>query len=1140
MTNDTAGGAGGRSSAGRLLKIAGGALIALLLLGAGAWLMAPKMARRVLDSQLERVEARSGLTIKTGALETRGLSGVTLSDLQVAIPGDDAPVVTIARAEVSLGLLAALKGDRAISALALSGVRVELSYDDQGRHTLTRILELQGDDEAEGDASESVAPRDLEAIAARLQERALRHFGGRFPQVEVRDLEVGFSDVQTPSRWPLTQLKTELATLESGESRAPFEADVHLQPNDAHTLSLPATVSLSGALALPLTRSSVDVTFSEALRARAPAPYDFLEVELRGVAITDNFGVALRELALRNRLEPGDAPMVEAELASLALESWPARPADVKLQELRVEGPHLRLNYAAHGASNLGDLEALLRRGVAKRSVRTAREVAQELAERAIADASKDDAAEDDTTDATPAAEDLDALAAQPAADATQPAGPSLRELLTEKLPQRIKVSDLTIEVVDPRPHDNLNAPLQRFALREGELDVDHRPIQGQIDLKAIAHIEGAVLPARVDVALDLPYRKGGWEAKVDIEELELSQLAQLGGERIASRLFGGRVNASLDLGEGEQRGRTSFEGMFALDGFRAFLSPVAADPIELGEASIALKGYLDPKAAIPPARLLKAPTPPSEPELQGGEEELSQEELPAPPERGAFVIDEGTARHRDASAEFQLAIYGFDGLDRRPNRLDVAIAIEPTPVQALVDAIPSAILGPLAGMRLAGTFGWNFAMEVPLYDAGRMQWDATPELLNLEVKHLPEEVDVYRLFERFDHTIEDTWEVKEYRRTRTLTYQRDIVIPKMRPTPAPWLIENTGITLEELDLRRRERGWPEVPQWFPGLGIPRQAIDSPEYWLTRHATSQAAPRPWPERAQPVSALDSFFGAWSPQPSPDVPRWEAPEPHRRPLEETIDAERYGDYVYVPLHHISPYMVRAILTTEDNSFFDHPGFNFYAIKQSVAANLRAGRFVRGASTISMQLAKNLFLDREKVLARKFQEATLVWLMESVADIPKERLLEIYLNIIEYGPGVFGIHEAAVHYFGKRPDELSIGEVAWLVSIIPGPKRYHSYYDRGEISPAWFRRMGRYIRAMETRERITPEEMELALAEPPAFHIPADGEPIFRADYERENPPPPPEVPEGAGEGVEDLGGEPTPEPVEERGFMRLFD
>ena len=145
---------------------------------------------------------------------------------------------------------------------------------------------------------------------------------------------------------------------------------------------------------------------------------------------------------------------------------------------------------------------------------------------------------------------------------------------------------------------------------------------------------------------------------------------------------------------------------------------------------------------------------------------------------------------------------------------------------------------------------------------------------------------------------------------------------------------------------------------------------------------------------------------------------------------------YGPYVYVPLHHISPWIPRAILTTEDNSFFKHDGFNRTALRASIERNLDRGDFVRGASTISMQLVKNVFLTREKVIARKVQEAILVWLMESVVRVPKARLLEIYLNVIEFAPGVFGVHDAAVHYFGKRPDELTLAECAWLVTIVPG--------------------------------------------------------------------------------------------------------
>ena len=151
-------------------------------------------------------------------------------------------------------------------------------------------------------------------------------------------------------------------------------------------------------------------------------------------------------------------------------------------------------------------------------------------------------------------------------------------------------------------------------------------------------------------------------------------------------------------------------------------------------------------------------------------------------------------------------------------------------------------------------------------------------------------------------------------------------------------------------------------------------------------------------------------------------------------------------------------------------------------------MREGEFVRGASTISMQLVKNVFLSRRKVMARKIQEALLVWAMESVVQVPKARLLEIYLNVIEFAPGVFGIHDAAVHYFGKRPNALTLAEATWLVTIVPGPKKYHFYYERGEITESYFSRMKRYLRIIFTRERVTELEYQEAIATKPTFYKP----------------------------------------------------
>jgi len=155
--------------------------------------------------------------------------------------------------------------------------------------------------------------------------------------------------------------------------------------------------------------------------------------------------------------------------------------------------------------------------------------------------------------------------------------------------------------------------------------------------------------------------------------------------------------------------------------------------------------------------------------------------------------------------------------------------------------------------------------------------------------------------------------------------------------------------------------------------------------------------------------------------------------------------------FVPYKKIGLYAVRAILTCEDGRFFSHRGFQLEHIRRSMEQNIREGRFVRGASTISMQTAKNLFLSNEKNLSRKFEEMLLTYALEH--ELSKERILEIYANIIEWGPGIYGIGAASRHYFDKKPDELAPPEAAYLASIIANPVRYHFMYRRGEVTDAW---------------------------------------------------------------------------------------
>lgn len=149
--------------------------------------------------------------------------------------------------------------------------------------------------------------------------------------------------------------------------------------------------------------------------------------------------------------------------------------------------------------------------------------------------------------------------------------------------------------------------------------------------------------------------------------------------------------------------------------------------------------------------------------------------------------------------------------------------------------------------------------------------------------------------------------------------------------------------------------------------------------------------------------------------------------------------------YTPLEQISPYIRKSVLTSEDPSFFSHRGFINEAFKQSIIKNIKTKRFSRGASTISMQLIKNVFLTREKTLSRKLEEILLVYILENNRIASKERMLEVYFNIIEWGPNVYGIGEAAYFYFGKHPSQLNLNESLFLASIVPRPRGFMWQFD-----------------------------------------------------------------------------------------------
>jgi hypothetical protein len=199
----------------------------------------------------------------------------------------------------------------------------------------------------------------------------------------------------------------------------------------------------------------------------------------------------------------------------------------------------------------------------------------------------------------------------------------------------------------------------------------------------------------------------------------------------------------------------------------------------------------------------------------------------------------------------------------------------------------------------------------------------------------------------------------------------------------------------------------------------------------------------------------------------------------------------GTDSWTNLEDISPFMIAAVLTTEDGAFYRHKGFNHYAIRSSVQANLKARRFVRGASTITMQLAKNLFLARDKALSRKIEEVILTDYLEQI--FRKEEMMELYLNIIEFGPDVYGITQAADYYFGRRPEELNLAESFFLASVLPSPLRYGKMKDKGEVPESWMRHLKALMEIAAKNGKITHVELEEGLRETIVFHRPGDPRP-----------------------------------------------
>jgi len=188
---------------------------------------------------------------------------------------------------------------------------------------------------------------------------------------------------------------------------------------------------------------------------------------------------------------------------------------------------------------------------------------------------------------------------------------------------------------------------------------------------------------------------------------------------------------------------------------------------------------------------------------------------------------------------------------------------------------------------------------------------------------------------------------------------------------------------------------------------------------------------------------------------PDISKWKKENPKKTAFMEYREKQwkEKGrnirvQQIWVSLSQISPYLIKAVLIAEDDKFWRHEGFDYEAIQKAIEKDLKAKKLKFGGSTISQQLARNLYLSPEKSLLRKMSEAVLTWRMEKV--LSKRRILELYLNVVEWGDGIFGIEAASRHYYGKPSSQLTPLEATRLAAILPSPKRYNPLGDQRYVA------------------------------------------------------------------------------------------
>lgn len=191
------------------------------------------------------------------------------------------------------------------------------------------------------------------------------------------------------------------------------------------------------------------------------------------------------------------------------------------------------------------------------------------------------------------------------------------------------------------------------------------------------------------------------------------------------------------------------------------------------------------------------------------------------------------------------------------------------------------------------------------------------------------------------------------------------------------------------------------------------------------------------------------------------------------VESKLSGDQKANYFWTDIDQINRELLYAIVMSEDGDFFNHQGIDYDALINALGENIKRRKWSFGASTISQQTVKNLYLSEAKTLYRKLKEVVTVRRMEKA--LTKNQILELYFNVIEFGPDIYGVGAAAKYYFNKKPNQLNAAEGAFLAIMMPSPRKYHfTIYQNKHMAPRHKRKYRRILQDMRFKEYISPKQ------------------------------------------------------------------